>query len=42
MQVIKYWLTTRHQCFWVHKTVFVLNKVLKSVQLEMKETLRDI
>ncbi|PCS22967.1 hypothetical protein [Candidatus Enterovibrio escicola] len=38
----KHWLTTNHQHYWVDKTANVLNKVQKSVQPRMKETLRDI
>ena len=34
--------TTRHQRCWVHKTANVLNKVAKSVQLAMKQDLREI
>lgn len=38
----KHWPTTRHQRCWVHKTANVLNKVPKSVQPRMKESLHDI
>jgi putative transposase len=34
--------TTRHQRCWQHKTVNVLNKVAKSVQPALKQTLREI
>lgn len=40
--VTKHWPTTRHQRCWVHKTANVLNKVPKSVQPRMKESLHDI
>lgn len=40
--VTKHWPTTRHQRCWVHKTANVLNKVAKSVQPRMKESLQDI
>ena len=40
--VAKHWPSTRHQRCWVHKTGNVLNKVPKSVQPRMKESLRDI
>ena len=40
--VTKFWPTTRHQRCWVHKTANVLNKVAKSVQPRMKESLQDI
>ena len=40
--VTKHWPTTRHQRCWVHKTANVLNKVPKSVQPRMKESLQDI
>lgn len=38
----KFWPTTRHQRCWVHKTANILNKVPKSVQPRMKESLQDI
>lgn len=38
----KFWPTTRHQRCWVHKTANILNKVAKSVQPRMKESLQDI
>jgi len=34
--------STRHQRCWVHKTANVLNKVVRSVQVNMKADLRDI
>jgi putative transposase len=40
--VTKFWPTTRHQRCWVHKTANILNKVPKSVQPRMKESLQDI
>ncbi|PCS21107.1 Mobile element protein [Candidatus Enterovibrio escicola] len=40
--VIKHWPTTHHQHCWIHKTVNVLNKVLKSVQSRIEEMLHDI
>ncbi len=40
--VTKQWPTTRQQRCWVHKTANVLNKVPKSVQPRMKESLQDI
>ncbi len=40
--VTKHWSITHPQHFWVHKTANVLNKVPKSVQPIMKETLQDI
>ena len=38
--VTKFWPTTRHQRCWVHKTANILNKVPKSVQPRMKESLQ--
>ena len=38
----KFWPTTRHQRCWVHKTANILNKVPKSVQPRMRESLQDI
>ena len=38
----KFWPRTRHQRCWVHKTANILNKVAKSVQPRMKESLQDI
>lgn len=40
--VTKLWPTTKQQRCWVHKTANVLNKVPKSVQPRMKESLHDI
>jgi transposase-like protein len=40
--VAKHWPTTLQQRCWVHKTANVLNKVPKSVQPRMKESLHDI
>ncbi len=40
--VTKFWPTTKHQRCWVHKTANILNKVPKSVQPKMKESLHDI
>lgn len=40
--VTKHWPTTKQQRCWVHKTANVLNKVPKSVQPRMKESLHDI
>ncbi len=40
--VTKFWPTTRHQRCWVHKSANILNKVPKSVQPKMKESLQDI
>jgi putative transposase len=34
--------STRHQRCWVHKTANILNKVARSVQVNMKSDLRDI
>ena len=34
--------STRHQRCWVHKTANVLNKVARSVQVNMKVDLREI
>ncbi len=40
--VTKHWPGTKQQRCWVHKTANVLNKVPKSVQPRMKESLHDI
>nr|WP_223823734.1 hypothetical protein [Candidatus Enterovibrio escacola] len=39
-EVIKHWLTTRHQLYWLHKTANVLNKVPKAVQPRIKNASR--
>jgi len=38
----KVWPTTQHQRCWVHKTANVLNKVPKSMQPKVKDSLQDI
>jgi transposase-like protein len=40
--ITKHWPTTLHQRCWVHKTANILNKVPKSVQPKMKESLQEI
>ena len=40
--VTKYWPSTKQQRCWVHKTANVLNKLPKSMQPKVKESLQDI